>query len=67
MVDIGLFEIGIGIGGLVVGYFVGKMSGPAAINAGDTVQRGGIKAGGNVNTGTEVGGNLAQDRAKQNN
>ena len=39
------------------------MSGPAAINAGDTVQRGGIKAGGNVNTGTEVG-NLAQDVGK---
>ena len=67
MVDIGLFEIGIGIGGLVVGYFVGKMSGSGAVNHGDTVQRGGIKAGGNVNTGTEVGGNLAQDRAKQNN
>lgn len=67
MVDIGLIEIGIGIGGLVVGYFVGKMSGSGAVNHGDTVQRGGIKAGGNVNTGTEVGGNLAQDRAKQNN
>ena len=75
MVEIGLLEIGIGIGGFVIGFLVGKMNSGASY--GDIVKGG--KAGGDIIRGdktggdkiegdnTEVGGNLAKDRAKQNN
>jgi hypothetical protein len=57
----------LGLAGLVIGFVLGKMNGMNNGVSGDEISGKGIKAGGNVNTGTTVGGNQANDRSKQNN
>jgi len=57
----------LGLAGLVIGFVFGKMSGNVNRGTGDTITGKGIKAGGDVNTGTIVGGNQSNDKSKQNN
>jgi len=68
MVEINTIAIMAGVAGLIIGYVLGKLNGNKNnSHVGDIMKGNAIKAGNDVNTGTSVGGNLAQDRAKQNN
>jgi hypothetical protein len=57
----------LGLAGLVIGFVLGKMNATNKGVSGDRISGKGIKAGGDVNTGTNVGGNQANDKSKQNN
>ena len=68
MVEINTIAIMAGVAGLIIGYVLGKLNGNKNnSHVGDIMKGNAIKACNDVNTGTSVGGNLAQDRAKQNN
>lgn len=68
MVEINTITLLVAAAGFLIGYALGKMNGNKNnSNIGDVLKGNAIKAGNDANTGTRVGGNLSQDRSKQNN
>lgn len=68
MVEIDTITVMVGAAGFLIGFVLGKMNGNKNnSHVGDIMKGNANKAGGNINTGTNVGGNLAQDKSKQNN
>ena len=68
MVEVSMMEIGLLGVGLIVGFIIGKMvSGPGMISKGNISQvQGGVALKGDIDN-TNVGGNQATGKTKQNN